>query len=256
MSTTKDFDELVAEAESVPVKGWDFSWFRGRATEQRPSWGYSRLLVERVGHVDAAMDIETGGGEVFTEALENAARLPRVVAATESWPPNLEIAGRRLAPFRALVVRAADEGPLPFRDRSFDLVVSRHPIVTVWEEIARVLRTGGSYLSQQVGAGSNRELYEFMMGPQPPSQARSPRRAVESAKAAGLIVVDLRQEPLETVFDDVGAVVYFLRKVVWTVPGFTVEKYRDRLRALHEQIERDGPFVAYAQRFLIEAKRP
>jgi hypothetical protein len=51
----------------------------------------------------------------------------------------------------------------------------------------------------------------------------------------------------------VGAVVYFLRLVVWTVPGFTVEKYRSRLESLHDQIERDGPFVAHAGRFLIEA---
>lgn len=53
-----------------------------------------------------------------------------------------------------------------------------------------------------------------------------------------------------------GAVVCFLRKVVWTVPGFTVDGYRDRLRAMDEQIQRDGCFVAHAQRFLIEARRP
>ena len=57
-------------------------------------------------------------------------------------------------------------------------------------------------------------------------------------------------------FDDIGAVVYFLRLVIWIVPGFTVERYRDRLRALHEQIQRDGPFVAHASRFLIEATKP
>ena len=58
------------------------------------------------------------------------------------------------------------------------------------------------------------------------------------------------------VFNDVGAVVYFLRKVLWTVPGFTVEGYRDRLRRLHEQIQAEGPFVAHAQRVLIEARKP
>ena len=31
-------------------------------------------------------------------------------------------------------------------------------------------------------------------------------------------------------FNDVGAVVYSLRKVLWTVPGFTVAAYRDRRR--------------------------
>jgi SAM-dependent methyltransferase len=256
MPAASNFEELVAEGESVPVEGWDFSWFQGRATEQRPSWGYSKLLVDRVGRANAAADIQTGGGEVFAEVLGNAAHLPPVLAATESWSPNLEIAARRLASFGALVVKAADDGPLPFRDGCFDLVVSRHPVVTVWGEVARVLRAGGSYLSQQVAPGSNRELYEFMMGPQPPSQARSPKRAVESAEAAGLVVVDLRQESLETAFNDIGAVVHFLRKVLWTVPGFSVERYRDRLLALHQQLQRDGPFVAHAERFLIEARKP
>ena len=60
-----------------------------------------------------------------------------------------------------------------------------------------------------------------MMGPQPVNPARNPERAAAAAGAAGLEVVDLRQEALRTVFNDVGAVVYFLRKVIWTVPGFT-----------------------------------
>jgi hypothetical protein len=50
--------------------------------------------------------------------------------------------------------------------------------------------------------------------------------------------------------------VHFLRKVVWTVPDFTVERYRERLCALHELIERDGRFVAHSQRYLIEARKP
>ena len=50
--------------------------------------------------------------------------------------------------------------------------------------------------------------------------------------------------------------VHFLRKVHWTVPGFTPEGYRDRLRTLHEQITGDGVFVATAQRMLVEARRP
>jgi membrane protein DedA with SNARE-associated domain len=55
-------------------------------------------------------------------------------------------------------------------------------------------------------------------------------------------------------FSDVAAVVVFLRKVIWTVPGFTVEAYRERLAELHDSIERHGPFVAHAQRFLLAAR--
>jgi hypothetical protein len=57
-------------------------------------------------------------------------------------------------------------------------------------------------------------------------------------------------------FLDIGAVVYLLRKVIWLVPGCTVERYRDRLRDLHAQIERGGPFVAHSTRYLMEARRP
>ena len=77
-----------------------------------------------------------------------------------------------------------------------------------------------------------------------------------AAEAAGLVVTDLREQALRTVFYDVGAVVYFLRKVLWTVPGFTVEGYREQLRRMHERIQAEGPFVAHAQRFLIEARKP
>ncbi len=93
------------------------------------------------------------------------------------------------------MVEVADESPLPFKEGSFDLVVSRHPVLTIGPEVARVLRPGGTYFSQQVGAGSNRELYEFLMGPQPPNQARSPQQAARSAEEAGLAVVDLGKRP-------------------------------------------------------------
>ncbi|MHB1518479.1 MAG: class I SAM-dependent methyltransferase [Acidimicrobiales bacterium] len=250
------FDDLVSEGASVPVEGWDFSWFVGRATEERPSWGYATTLVDRMVDAAATLDVQTGGGEVLAFVLGQSIRRPSVIAATESWPPNLEIARRNLDPFDVSVVEAADNAELPFDGNSFDLVVSRHPVVTVWDEIARVLRPGGTYLSQQVGAGSNRELVEAMMGPQRPTHARSARTAVQSAEATGLVVVDLREEALRTVFYDVGAVVHFLRKVLWTVPGFTVDAYRERLAAVHEQIQAEGSFVAHAQRFLIEARRP
>jgi hypothetical protein len=69
-------------------------------------------------------------------------------------------------------------------------------------------------------------------------------------------VTDLRERALRTVFNDVGAVVHFLRKVLWTVPGFAVERYRDQLARLHDRIQTQGPLVAHAQRFLIEARKP
>ena len=252
VAAARTFEELLAEGEAEPVEGWDFSWFDGRATEERPSWGYSRLLAERMAGATAALDIQTGGGEVLAQIPHP----PPTLAATESWPPNIEVARRNLGPLGASVTEVDDLADLPFPAESFDLVVSRHPTDVRWEEIARVLQPGGTYLSQQVGAGSNRELYDFMMGPQPVSNDRSPRLAAAAAEAAGLVVIDLREQALRVEFYDIAAVVYFLRKVLWTVPGFTVDGYYDQLARLHDRIQREGPFVAHAQRFLIEARKP
>jgi hypothetical protein len=64
-AVVREFDDLVAGAGAVDVSGWDFGWLEGRATEQRPSWGYQRLISERLETVSSALDIQTGGGEVL-----------------------------------------------------------------------------------------------------------------------------------------------------------------------------------------------
>ena len=252
MAESSGFEALVAEGASAAVEGWDFSWFEGRASEERPPWGYARLLSERMSRASRALDVQTGGGEVLSQIR----RPPPVLAATESWPPNLVIARHRLAPLGASVLEVDDDAALPFPDATFDLVVSRHPVTVGWEEIARVLEPGGTYFSQQVGAGSNRELIDFLMGPQLVDQTRSPQRAKAGAERAGLDVVDLRRCALRVEFFDVGAVVCFLRKVPWTVPGFSVDAYREPLRRLNDVIGAEGSFVAHSHRFLIEARKP
>jgi SAM-dependent methyltransferase len=255
-STLARFEELVAEAASAQVDGWDFSWLNGRATEGRPSWAYARQLVERTARADALLDIQTGGGEVLAEVLSRVDAPLQLVAATEGWAPNVARARHNLAPYGVTVADVPDDRDLPFPANTFDLVVSRHPTLTIWPEIARVLQSEGTYFSQQVGVGSNRELPDFLMGPQPVRDGRSPRRAIAQAEAAGLEVVEMREETLRARFYDVGAVVYILRKVVWTVPGFTVDRFRDELIRLHEHIQAEGRFETSVPRFLIEARKP
>ncbi|MFE9027127.1 methyltransferase domain-containing protein [Streptomyces iakyrus] len=268
------FEDLVAEGASVPTDGWDFSWFEGRATEARPSWGYAVSMAERLGRASAVLDVQTGGGEVLdfalsgiaddpvgrstTEVTAPAPKPPLLTVATEGWPPNVAKATALLRPRGVAVVAAAEDDPLPFADGAFDLVVSRHPVRPHWEEIARVLQPGGTYFAQHIGPNSVFELVEYFLGPQPEGvrSARHPDRERADAEAAGLDVVGLRAERLRVEFHDIGAVVHFLRKVVWMVPGFTVDAYEPRLRELHERIRAEGPFVAHSTRHLFDARKP
>lgn len=181
------------------------------------------------------------------------------MVATESWAPNVALATKRLHPRGVVVVADPDEPPLPFADAAFDLVISRHPASVWWEEIFRVLRPGGTYLAQHVGPRSMAELYEFFLGAQDETERQHTRHPdVESAQAltAGLEIETLRLERLRVEFFDIGAVVYFLRKVIWTVPDFDVDRYDSRLHDLDAQIRRDGSFVAHSTRVLVQARRP
>jgi SAM-dependent methyltransferase len=248
----RSFDELVAEADQVPVEGWDFSWLDGRASEERPPWAYARTVASRLKGARAALDLQTGGGEVLAEA----GSYPPLTVATEGWLPNLVLAAGRLRPLGVVVLGHDGATSLPFTDEAFDLVTSRHPVSTDWAEIARVLTPGGSYLSQQIGPASMVELSEAFLGPLPDADLwRRPEDARAAAERCGLEVVDLRTVRLRAEFHDIGAIVYVLRKCVWWVPGFTVERYRHTLRRLHRQLTSDGPFVAHASRFLIEARQ-
>lgn len=211
------------------------------------------MMSDRLANASAALDIQTGGGEV----LAGAQRFPPTMAAVEPWPPNAALATRRLHPRGVVVVSVPDEQALPFAGDVFDLVTSRHPNSVPWSEIARVLRPGGTYLAQHIGPATVAELTEFFIGPQPQAWARrDPKTERAQAESAGLQILEMRLERLRQEFFDVGAVVYFLRKVIWTVPGFTVERYRERLRELHERMEAEGPFVAHAVRVFVEARKP
>jgi hypothetical protein len=57
-------------------------------------------------------------------------------------------------------------------------------------------------------------------------------------------------------FHDIAAVVAFLRKVVWIVPGFDVDLHLDVLRRPDERIRRSGSLVAHSARTPLEARRP
>ena len=246
------FEELVDEAAHADVTGWGFGWLDGRATEERPAWGYARLLAARLPRATAALDVDTGGGEIVAQMPT----LPERMVVTEGWAPNAERARALLADRGVEVVPVVPGDALPFPDATFDLVTSRHPVRPDWDEIARVLVDDGTYLAQHVGPASAFELIEQFLGPLPRERlGRDPEAEVRQARAAGLEVVDLRTARCRMELYDVGAVVWLLRKCVWWVPDFTVDTYRETLERLDAGMRTGRPFVAHSTRHLIEAQR-
>lgn len=245
------YDDLIAEAEQADVTGWDFSWLNGRATEQRPPWGYARQLAQRLAQADTALDLDTGGGEI----IAGVPTLSQHMSVTEAWAPNTERARQLLAPRGVHVVHASTDD-LPFPDSTFDLVTSRHPVKPQWNEIARVLTDGGRYFAQHVGPSSAFELIEFFLGPQPrTSQVRDPETEAAQAREAGLDVLQVKTARCRMEFHDVGAIVWTLRRCVWWVPDFSVARYEAQLQKLDASLRGGQPFVAHSTRTLIECRK-
>jgi len=259
---SRDFDDLLAEAEQAHFSGWDFSFLQGRLIDTRLSWDYHQIVRSQFATARRMLDLDTGGGE----RLAAMAPLPRFTVATESFGPNVLIAARRLAPLNAHTVQVDANvqnqyGPshghpercLPFDDDSFDLIACRHGSFSA-TEIARLLRPGGHFVAQLVGEDNFVGLNEHLHGPR-----TIWRRADElppSLEQAGLVVLDRREEKPSARFTDIGAIVYYLKAVPWQIADFSVTAYKDRLVRLHEFILNHGGFEVHAHRQLIVATKP
>jgi hypothetical protein len=147
-------------------------------------------------------------------------------------------------------------GMLPLPDGLVGLVLNRHGRL-VGPEVRRVLRPGGVLFTQQVGSEDCADL-NTMLGARPahPPGSWSASRAGEALEAAGLRLVDVREERPVITFYDIGAVVFQLRMVAWQIPDFDPQRCELPLRRLHERIGAEGRLDFHAHRFLITAERP
>jgi SAM-dependent methyltransferase len=242
--------ERLLTAERAPFEGWDFSYLQGRMLEDDLPWDFEALVRDALPDAHALLDMDTGGGE----KLARQQPLPAVVAATESYPPNVAIARARLEPLGIAVHDVDSGGALPFGDAHFDLITNRHGAYLP-SEIARVLEPGGRFLTQQVGSANLRELNESL-GADVSGDEWTLSTALQELEAAGLVIARAQEAFPVARFLSVEAIVYLLKAVPWQLPGFTVDGYFDRLRDVDAGIRATGSFDASTHRFLIIAIKP
>ena len=106
------FDFLIAEAEAH-FSGWDSSYIADREAQTPLRWSYVSEALLRVRKSKAVLDMDTGGGEIFSYF----APLPPVAYATEAYAPNIPIARERLGPLGVEVVALSEVGLLERCDR-------------------------------------------------------------------------------------------------------------------------------------------
>lgn len=242
-----------AEEAAAQIHGWDFSRIAGRYAEADDlPWDYRAEILARLTPDAHILDLDTGGGEF----LRSLGHPPALTAAAEGYPPNIELCRRELLP-AGIDFRPADaRGTIPFADAEFDLILNRHGDLNP-AEIARLLRPGGVFITQQVGAENDRELVKLLLGDTPmPFPDQYLDIAADRFAAAGLRIGGAQEWYGSIRFFDVGALVWFAHIIEWEFPGFSVDACLDALEETQALIEREGCVSARTHRFFLTAEKP
>jgi SAM-dependent methyltransferase len=140
------YEQLKDIASSVDDRrGWDFSRMK---TEREPvPWEYLEIVPRYLKQTDSVLDVGTGGGEkllFFSQYFERG-------VGVDPDPEMIRAARENGAAQSSVTFVEMGAEPLEFPDASFDVVLNRHAPVFV-PEVVRVLKPGGYFVTQQVGA--------------------------------------------------------------------------------------------------------
>ena len=237
-----------AEEKIAHIHGWDFSHIEGRYMEEDDlPWDYREEILRYLKPEMRILDIDTGGGE-FLLSLNHP---HENTAATENYPPNVDLCRETLLPL-GIDFRAADgKGVLPFEDASFDMVINRHGDFNP-SEIYRVLKPDGLFITQQVGAENDRELVELLCGQTDlPFPDQYLKITMDRFSQTGFEILDGRECFRPIRFYDVGALVWFARIIEWEFPGFSVDRCLDHLVQAQNIQDETGVIKGSIHRFML-----
>lgn len=246
-------ESWLQEEEAAHIHGWDFSHIKGKFKEEHDlPWNYTQIVRHYLQPKMKLLDIDTGGGE-FLLSLSHPYRN---LAATENYPPNVALCREKLLPLGVDFRVADDSYSLPFDDQSFDIIINRHGNFRP-DEVWRVLKPGGIFITQQVGAENDRELVALLLNeipslPFPEQYLKINQTALESV---GFSILEAEEAFRPIQFWDVGALVWFAHVIEWEFPGFTVKDCLDNLYHAQELLEQKGVIEGTIHRFLLVAKK-
>jgi len=119
------------------------------------------------------------------------------------------------------------------------MVINRHESIPA-SEIYRILKPGGVFITQQVGGQHNVRLNELLGGGEYADAYWTLEYACRELERAGFQIVERRDEHPPLRFDDIGAIVYYLKVITWQIADFSVDKYYQPLVELHNRIQDEG----------------
>ena len=240
------------EEETAHIHGWDFSHIHNRYREEDDlPWDYKKIICQYLNKNIKILDYDTGGGE-FLLSLKHPFHN---TAATEGYPPNVELCKKTLLPLGIDFKSCDTPSNIPFESESFDIIINRHGDFHA-EELYRLLKKGELFITEQVGSENDRNLVEMVLpNTQKPFPHLNLKEQREIFENAGFHIIRAEEVFRPIRFYDVGAFVWFAHIIEWEFPGFSVERCFDSLLKIQKSIEDTGYIEGTIHRYLIVAKK-
>lgn len=241
-----------SEEQIAHIHGWDFSHIHSRYEEENDlPWNYETIVRQYLTADAKILDYDTGGGE-FLLSLQHPFEK---TAATEGFPPNVQLCKDKLLPLGIDFKACDNPANIPFADETFDVIINRHGDFNA-KELYRLLKKGGVFITQQVGSENDREFVEMVLPgtpkPFPHLYLKEQRKVFEEA---GFEILQAEEAFLPIKFYDVGAFVWFARIIEWEFPGFSVDNCFEKLLEMQKIVEEKGEVTGTTHRYLIVARK-
>lgn len=243
--------ELWKKEEEATFKGWDFSYLENRWDNEELHWKYEEILKKYLKSNYKLLDMGTGGGE-FLLSLNHPYNNTSV---TEKWTPNVELCKQKLEPLGIEVKQVFNDSQLPFEENTFDIIINRHESFDI-NEVRRVLKPKGIFITQQVGGQNNEILSKALIKGFTPLYEDNTLENNQKKLESNLFEILYANEYFPYLrFKDIGAVVYFAKIIEWEFPDFSVENCFDELCKLNEDMKDKGYVESIEHRYIIVARK-
>lgn len=240
------------EEENAKIIGWDFSYVDGRLIDlDELPWDYKTIIEKYLKENDVLLDYDTGGGE-FLLSLNHKYEYTKV---TEGYKPNVLLCEERLIPLGIDFKECSDPSNIPFSDETFDIIINRHGSYN-HQELYRLLKKGGYFITQQVGEENDRDLVKLLL---PDINKSFPgfnlKGEVEKFEETGFEILECNEAFPKVKFLDIESLIWFSKIIEWEFVDFSVDKCFDNLLKVYNTIIEKGGIEGTTHRFMIVAKK-
>jgi len=246
------YKELYERVGSVV--GWDFSKIDKRTKTVGEKWDFLEIVKNYVSNETILLDIGTGGGEKLLEI----AKFVEKAYGIDNSRSMITTANRNLRKAKMLNVefKLADAKKLPFTEESFDVAMCRQAPFYA-EEVFRVLKPNGVFLSQQVGEENKQNIKEIFgrgqsFGEKPGSFMSD---CIQELENAGLKILRTDTYNATEYYTDMADLIFLLRNTP-IMPDFDIEKDERHLEEIEKKYKTKNGIKTNSSRFLIICKKP